>query len=141
MYYLSFKQILLIHSVIVNETGGVHGLRDLNIILGCAQTPRQKVFGTELYPTIFDKASVYAKHIIMYHPFLDGNKRTGITVAMVFLEYNNYQIIARQGEIEKMALRIVNRKLEIKEIADWLKNNSKKLKRKAPDLNRGLVAI
>lgn len=126
IHYLSVKQILLIHSMVVNEIGGMHGTRDHYAILSCIQTPKQKVFGTELYPTIFDKAAVYAKYIIMHHPFLDGNKRTGMTAAMIFLENNGYQIIAKQGEIEQMALRIINIKLEIKEIASWLKNNSKK---------------
>lgn len=127
MTYLTIKQILLIHSIIIDETGGSHGLRDYGVILSLVNLPRQKVFGKELYPSLFLKAAVYARNIIMGHPFVDGNKRTGMTAASVFLENNDYQIIAQKGEVEKMALRIVKRKLELKEISEWFKKNSQKI--------------
>jgi len=123
--YLSAKQILLIHSIVIEETGGAHGVRDLGIISSCKSSPKQKVFGRELYPSIFLKAAVYARTIIMNHPFLDGNKRAGMTLAAVFLENNSYIIKIKKGDVEKMALRIVEEKLELEEIALWLKKNSK----------------
>ena len=94
--YLSEAEILLIHSRLIDETGGLHGIRDLHAILSVIEQPRQAVFGKELYPTVFLKAAVYARHIIAHHPFLDGNKRTGITAASVFLSDNGYTIEARR---------------------------------------------
>lgn len=129
MKYLSKEQILLIHSLAVDETGGAHGVRDLHAVLSLEELPRQKVFGKELYPTAFEKAALYARNIIMNHPFIDGNKRTGMTAAAVFLENNGYEFIAEEGEIERFALRVISEKLDIKAIAAWLKRHAGKTKR------------
>ena len=128
MVYLTGKEILLIHSIIIDETGGSHGVRDHHAVLALEQLPRQKFGGQELYKTIFVKAAVYARNIIMGHPFVDGNKRTGMTAASVFLENNGYQVIAEKGEVEKFALKIVKERLNLEEIAKWFKAHSKKAK-------------
>lgn len=127
MRYLTTKQILLIHSMAIDETGGVHGVRDYHAILSLAALPRQKLFGKVLYATVLQKAAVYARGIISGHPFLDGNKRTAMVCAAVFLENNGYKITAPAGRVEKFALKIVNKKLDIPQIAKWFKENSQKL--------------
>ena len=88
--------------------------------------PRQKAFGKELYPTIFSKAALYARDIIMNHPFLDGNKRTGIVAASVFLENNGYRFVGNEGEVERFALNIIRNKLEVDIIAGWFKKHSQR---------------
>lgn len=127
MKYLTKEQILLIHSIVIDEIGGLHGVRDKYAILSLEATPKQKVFGKELYQTIFFKAAVYARDIIMNHPFVDGNKRTGVMIASVFLENNGYKIIAKEGELEKLALKVVVEKLSLEKIAIWFKKHSKKI--------------
>ena len=128
MKYLTKEQILLIHSIAIDETSGMHGVRDYHTILSLEELPRQKFGGKELYPTIFLKGAVYVKNILMSHPFIDGNKRTGMTAAFVFLENNGYKATAKEGEIERFALRIIHDRLELQKIAEWLKRNSKKIK-------------
>ena len=127
MKYLTGEQIILIHSIVIDETGGSHGIREHDIILSLENTPRQHVFGKELYPTIFLKAAVYTRHIIFYHPFLDGNKRSGMASASVFLENKGWKIFVKEGEIKTFALNIVAEKMEIEKIAAWFKKHSKKL--------------
>jgi len=127
--YLTQKEILLIHSIVIDETGGSHGLRDRHAISTLEDLPRQKFGGHELYKTIFEKAAVYARNIIMGHPFVDGNKRTGMTAASVFLENNGYQITLKKGEVEKFALKIIKDRLEIEAIAKRFKANSRKIKK------------
>lgn len=129
MIYLTKEQILLIHSIIIDETGGSHGVRDYHTILSLEHSPQQTAFGKELYPTIFIKTALYAKNIINGHPFIDGNKRTGMTAAIVFLENNGYTFIAKKGEIEKFALKIATQKLDLETIALWLKKHSRKSKK------------
>lgn len=124
--YLSEAEILLIHSRIVDETGGLHGVRDRHAIASVTEQPRQAVFGKELYPTLFLKAAVYTRNIITHHPFLDGNKRTGITVASVFLKENKYQITAKEGEFYSLALHIAEDKWEYGEIASWFEVRASK---------------
>lgn len=126
MRYLSAEDILLIHSVLIDETGGAHGLRDQHAVLSLEKSPQQKTYDKELYPTIFHKAALYARDIILNHPFVDGNKRTGITSAFVFLENNGYVAVLKKGEAERFALRIVNKKLTLDQIAAWLKKHSRR---------------
>ena len=126
MVFLTKERILLIHSMIIDETSGSHGVRDYHAILSLEELPKQKAFGEELYPTIFLKSAVYARNIITGHPFIDGNKRTGMTAALVFIEANGYKIIAERGEIEKFALRIIEHKLQLESIAAWFKKHSQK---------------
>ncbi|MDP2641590.1 MAG: type II toxin-antitoxin system death-on-curing family toxin [Candidatus Yanofskybacteria bacterium] len=129
--YLSMEDILQIHSMIIDETSGAHGVRDYHALLRLVDSPKQAVFGKELYPAHYEKAAVYARGIIMDHPFVDGNKRSGVTAASVFLGDNGFQITTPKGETELFALRIVKEKLEIHEIASWLQKNSRKSKKVA----------
>lgn len=129
MKYLTKDDILLIHSIIIDETGGAHGVRDRNALLTLEALPQQKAFGRDLYYTPFLKAAVYARNIIMGHPFLDGNKRTGMTAAAVFLENQGYLFQAKEGEIKKCALTIIKEKLDLETIAAWFEKHSKKIKK------------
>ncbi len=126
---MNTEDILLIHSMVLDETGGSHGIREHHALLSLEHSPRQAAFGQELYPTLFLKAAVYAHSIIMYHPFLDGNKRTGMTSSFIFLENNGYGATAAEGEIEKFALEIVRGRLDIRVIAVWFEQHSSPLKK------------
>src|SRR3989344_616093 len=125
--YLGFSDVLEIHSFLIDETGGRHGLRDRGGLISIVESPKQEVFSRVLYPTIFDKAAVYVRGVIRNHPFIDGNKRTGMTSAFVFLEDNGYYANVNRGDIEKFALRVVIKKLDIPAIAVWLKEYSRKI--------------
>ena len=112
--------------MVIDETGGLHGVRDYRLIPSLENSPKQKIFGKELYETAFDKAAVYIRDIIKNHAFLDGNKRTGMTCAIVFLENNNFIFKAKEGEIEKFALKVATKNFEISFISEWLKKHSVK---------------
>ena len=101
-------------------------MRDHHALLSLEILPQQKVFGQELYPSLFQKAAVYARNVIMNHPFVDGNKRTGMAAASVFLENNGQKLFCKEGEIEKFALSIVEKRLDINAIAEWFKKHTKK---------------
>ena len=126
MRYLSYDEILFIHSVVVDETGGSHGVRDQGALLALEALPKQSAFGKEMYPTVFEKAALYIRNIIFSHPFIDGNKRSAMTSAAVFLEDNGYHIVVNKGEIEAFALSVIADHLELANIAALLQKNSKK---------------
>ena len=127
MQYLTAGQILLLHAMVVDETGGLHGVRDLHAILSLVALPRQRVFGRELYPTIWRKAAVYTRGIIAGHPFIDGNKRTGVVAIAVYLQYNGYTVTVRSGETEKFALAVAKKKLSLPQIARWWKQHCQRV--------------
>ena len=111
--------------MIIDETGGSHGVRDNAALLLLETLPKQAGFGREFYPTAYEKAAAYARTIIMNHPFIDGNKRSGMTVAAVFLEDNGFRFAPPQGAIEGFAVSVVTKRLDIKKIAAWFETHCK----------------
>jgi death-on-curing protein len=122
--YLTAEEILLIHHQLIERYGGSHGVRDVTRIESVIAAPQQTSFGQELYPSPHDKAAVYLRGIIADHPFVDGNKRTGITSGIMFLKKNGCDFEAKLGELEDFAVRVATDHLTIEAIAEWLKAHS-----------------
>lgn len=122
--YLSLEEILRLHFQVIEDFGGSHGVRDEGRLLSVVAAPQQTVFGSEQYPTVLEKAAVYLRNIIGDHPFVDGNKRTAVTVAGIFLVRNHKKLTAKPNELEDFAVRVATEHLEIAEIAKWLKERS-----------------
>jgi death-on-curing protein len=123
MKTISLEQLLQMHALIVNETGGSTGLRDLGRLEAAIATQSQNVFGEELYPTLIDKAAAIIRGIIADHPFVDGNKRTAILTGLTLLEINDLRFRAQSGEIEDFAVLIATDKLDVPAITAWLRSH------------------
>jgi death on curing protein len=127
MKYLTLKDIELIHMQIIDASGGSQGVRDRERIRSAIAGTKQIVFGQELYVTVFEKAAVLMRGIIADHPFVDGNKRTGTISALVFLNFNNYDTSSLiDKELEDFAVKVAVEKLDVPQIAEWLKAKSRK---------------
>ncbi len=125
MKLLNLEQLLQIHALVVNTTGGSMGLRDLGRLDSAIATQTQNVFGEELYSSIADKAAAIMRGIIADHPFVDGNKRTAMLAGLTLLEINGLQFITQVGEVEDFAVKIATEKLDVPVIAAWLRKNLK----------------
>ncbi len=125
MKYLTAEEILRIHFNLIEDYGGAHGIRDEERTRLVIEAPKMMAFGQEQYATTFEKAAVYARNIIADHPFLDGNKRTGITAMGIFLIRNGCELTATPKELEDFAVQIAVAKLDVADIADWLKIHSR----------------
>lgn len=123
--YLTEQEILLAHFKLIERYGGSHGVRDLERIRSVIAAPQQTAFGMEQYPDIFEKAAVYIRNIIGDHPFADGNKRTGMTVGIMFLQLNGKVFSAKQGELEDFAVRVATDHLDVPTITAWLQAHTK----------------
>lgn len=126
MRYPTPEDILVIHAKIIDEIGGSHGIRDLNLLISVTNRPKTAFGGKEMYPTIFDKAATYLEGLVKYHVFVDGNKRTAIAASARFLSINGFELSASNKEVEEFVLKIATHKQEIAEIAAWFKKHSKK---------------
>ena len=84
MYFLSPEAVIDIHDEAIRQNGG--------LLCYAISMPEQSMFGKHLHDTVFDKAAAYLFHIVKNHPFNDGNKRTGIAVALTFLQINEMEI-------------------------------------------------
>ncbi len=123
--YLTAEQILFIHYRLVSEAGGEHGLRDLGLLESAVARPSQTFGNEELYPDIFEKAATLMESLVNNHPFIDGNKRTGIACTVLFLRQNGITFSAKNSELEKFTLRVASSKIKRSEIAVWLKKYSR----------------
>ena len=128
MNYLTPKQVLFILSRLVTETGGSHGLRDLALLESSVARPRATFDSNELYPDLFTKAAALMDSLINNHPFLDGNKRTGITATGLFLRINGWKLTASSEELVACTMRVAVEGLEIDELTNWLRAKTIKIK-------------
>lgn len=127
MKWLMLDDLEIIHMQIIDASGGSQGTRDTGRLESALAAMQQEVFGKELYVTIFDKAAVLLRGIIADHPFVDGNKRTGVMSALVFLNYNGYDTSPLNDKtLEDFAVRVAVEHLDIPEIAKWLRAHSKR---------------
>lgn len=120
MKILSLEQLLEIHALVTQATGGGIGLRDLGRLEAAIATQTQNVFGEELYPRIVDKTAAVIRCIIADHPFVDGNKRTAMLTGLTILELNGVQLLIQSGQIEDFAVKVAIDKLDVPAIASWL---------------------
>ncbi len=123
MTILTLEQLLEIHILVIEATGGSSGLRDLGRLEAVIATQTQNVFGEELYPSIIDKAAAIIRGIIADHPFVDGNKRTAMLTGLTFLELNKVNFTAQPGELEDFAVDIATKHTDVPQISNWLRSH------------------
>ena len=122
--YLTPEQVLFLHSRLVSETGGAHGVRDLGMLLSSLGRPQTTFEDKELYPDLFTKTAALMDSLVRNHPFVDGNKRTAITAAGIFLSINRYQLKVENSEMVRFTLACAQSQLNLEEITEWFKKNS-----------------
>lgn len=124
MIYFTLEEIELLHMQIIDASGGSHDVRDRERLKSAIAAQTQEIFGKKLYATVFDVAAVMARNIIADHAFIDGNKRTGIMAAVIFLERNGTKTNIVDQELEDFAVRVAVERLDVEAIADWLKSHT-----------------
>src|SRR3989338_7520715 len=118
MRYLSAEEILALHDRLIETIGGSLGVREENLLRSIAERPKASFGGQEQFPTLFLKAAAYLEAVATYHVFVDGNKRTSIAVAQVFLRANGCDIPALDiEESEVFIIDVAQRKKNLEEIA------------------------
>ena len=127
MKYLANEDILVIHALIIDQTGGRHGIRDVGLLESACARPKTSIFGKSTFPTVFDKAAAYLDSIAKHHVFVDGNKRTALARAARFLELNDFRLNASNIEAERFMIRVIVKRLDIPKIAAWLRKHSKRI--------------
>ena len=128
MKYLTPQKALFIHDQVVKRTGGSHGVRDIGLVESAVYRPQATFDGDELYAGIFDTAAALLQSLLKNHPFVDGNKRTALTSAGLFLRLNGYKLINAKKEEVEFAIKVDNEHLSIEEISKWLEKNSKQFR-------------
>ena len=120
MIILSKEQILFMHKQLIDETGGLDGVRDEALLDSAINAPFQKFGGDDLFPTVQQKAARLCFGIIKNHAFIDGNKRIGTHTMLVFLALNGIEISYTQKELYQTILDLASGKLELDSLTLWI---------------------
>ena len=120
MKKLSKEQILMLHTQLIQQTGGSDGVRDYNLLDSALETPFQSFGGDELYPTIQAKAARLGYGLIKNHCMIDGNKRIGTHAMLVFLALNGIELKYMQKELYETILDVAAGKIEYEDLLQWV---------------------
>ena len=123
MRTLNKRQILMLHSALIEESGGSDGIRDEGLLDSAINTPFQTFGGQDLYPTVLEKASRLGFGLIRNHPFVDGNKRIGTHAMLVFLDINNISLAYEDDDLISTILSVAAGKLDDAGLLDWLQEH------------------
>lgn len=121
--YLTLVEVLNLHRQVIEQSRGALGLRDLAALQSALAQPRMTFGGEDLYPTLADKAAALGFSIIMNHPFVDGNKRTGHAAMETFLVLNGIEISASVDEQEQVILALASGNSGRESFVEWLKQH------------------
>ncbi|HEY8889065.1 MAG TPA: type II toxin-antitoxin system death-on-curing family toxin [Clostridium sp.] len=123
MKYITIEYILKLHEKLILTTGGSRGIRDIELLKSSIENSKVTFGGEDLYKTIEGKCSNICYCIINNHTFIDGNKRTGIYVMLILLEYNGIRLLFTQKELIDLGLGIAKGELKQENIYEWIKNH------------------
>lgn len=123
MKILKKRQILLLHSVLIAESGGSDGVRDEGLLDSAVNTPFQTFSGQDLYPTILEKAVRLGFGLIRNHPFIDGNKRIGTHAMLVFLNLNSITLSYEDDELISTILSVASGEMDADGLLKWIQQH------------------
>jgi death-on-curing protein len=121
---LSVEEVLDLHEQLVQRFGGSHGLRDLGMLESAVAMPQAGFGDSYLHEDIFEMAAAYLFHIVMNHPFIDGNKRTGTHAALVFLADNGLAVTQTQAEKYDLVIGVCEGTVTKKQLAAAFRENA-----------------
>ncbi len=123
--FLSPDEVLALHEDQITRYGGRRGVRGLNLLFSALGTPSATFEGVLLHNDLFEMAAAYLYHVARNHPFVDGDKRTALAVALVFLWFNGFRLQADDEALTDLVLRVAAGKATKAEAAVFFKAHSK----------------
>ena len=123
--WIDERYVLALHDRLLALEGGAAGLRDRGLLSSALARPRNLLaYGKK--PDVVLMAAAYTAGIVRDHPFIDGNKRTGFVVGVLFLELNGYRFTASEEDAAQAVLSLAAGKVGEPALAAWIRANSKR---------------
>ncbi len=130
--FLYKHSVLNIHDDQIARHGGGPGVRDEGLLESALAQPMSRFGGEYLHDDLFAMAAVYLFHVVNNHAFVDGNKRTGLAAALVFLDANGFEVADDGTELADMVLEMIDDRRDKSWTADQLRRRSRPAQRGAP---------
>lgn len=125
MIILTKEQVLMLHSQLIEATGGSAGIRDEGMLDSALSNPFQSFGGESLYPSIQAKAAQLCYGLVKNHAMIDGNKRLGTHVMLVFLALNGYELEYSQKELSDTILAVAAGEMSAENLLQWIIRHQK----------------
>ena len=125
MKKLDKEMVLLIHQLIAQQTGGSVGVRDMNLLDSALKSVFATFDGKDLYPTKEEKAARLGFNLISNHAFIDGNKRIGVHIMILYLALNGIEIYNTESELIKVGLCVASGKMSYEQLLEWIRKHKK----------------
>ena len=123
MIKFSREKVLLLHQLMIAETGGSAGIRDYDLLDAALESAFITFDGKDLYPTKEEKAAKIGFELISNHAFVDGNKRIGMYILLTFLEENGIALEQTNKDIADTGLSIASGKMNYEDLLTWIKEH------------------
>lgn len=120
MIRLTKQQVILLHRDVIAQSGGSPEIRDEGLLESALNAPFQTFAGIELYPAIIDKAAQLGYSLIKNHAFVDGNKRIGTHVMLIFLMLNGIDVDYEGEELTRLILGVAAGEISSEQLLAWL---------------------
>jgi death-on-curing protein len=124
--FLTLDDIIESHQNQIDTYGGSHGIRDIGLLESAIAQPEASFGGQYLHADIFEMAAAYLYHLVMNHPFVDGNKRVGLEASLIFLEVNDASLIANDEQLVELVLKTTAGQTGKREIAEFFRSHCKR---------------
>lgn len=126
MIKLTKEQVLLLHQLIAEETGGSVGVRDEALL----ESALEGIYGgfgeEEFYPTKEEKGARLGYTLISNHAFVDGNKRIGMHIMLTFLAVNGLPVDCNNEDVVRIGLGVANGRIGYDELLQWVREHVRK---------------
>jgi len=124
-------EVLLILQDQIRRYGGAYGVRDPGLLSSALAMPSASFEGKYLHKDLFEQAAAYAFHLCQNHPFVDGNKRTALASALVFLSLNGIELEDPKEELYRLMMSVAKQRTPKTEVAEAFRRlRARKKKRK-----------
>jgi death on curing protein len=121
---LTLDEVLSLHAEQIRLFGGSSGIRDLGLLESAMGTVEATFDGVFLHETLFAMAAAYLHGISRNHPFLDGNKRTGVAAALTFLEMNGIEVDADEDAFYGLVIGVAEGHVSKAAVAVFLEKHA-----------------
>ena len=125
MIKITKEKALELHAVMARHTGGSTGLREEGLLLSALESPFSGFGDMEFYPTIEEKAARLGYSLIANHAFVDGNKRIGIYIMLVFLEVNGISLNCSNEDVIRAGLGVADGSMDYDALLNWVRTHRK----------------
>ena len=114
------EKVLLLHQIMIEQTGGEDGVRDMGLLESALAACDATFDGKELFPGKEEKAARLCTGLVSNHAFVDGNKRIGVYVMLTFLEVNGIRLNVTDEELVEIGLSLAQSEMKYEELLNWI---------------------